>query len=173
METAIVVAIPEAAPVIDVIRRAHTSAGADGIPAHVTLLYPFMDSELLTPAHVESAALAIELFAPFDVSLAQLRYFDGSRSTLYLAPASAEPFGGMMAALAAAFPEYAPYSGAYSETIPHVTVAEGDREQLRVFEREVAPGLPIAAHVAEARLFQRDPSGRWRPRERLPLAGTT
>lgn len=171
METAIVVAIPEAAPVIDAIRCAHTTGGADGIPAHVTLLYPFMDSELLTPAHVESAAAAIERFAPFDVSLAEFRYFDASPSILYLAPAPAEPFARMTAALAAAFPEYPPYGGIYAETIPHLTVAEGGAEQLRMFERELASGVPIDARVAEARIFQRDAAERWQPRERLPLAG--
>jgi len=169
VETALIVAIPEAAPVIDAIRRVHTTAGADGIPAHVTLLYPFIDSELLTLAHIESAAAAIERFVPFDVSLAEFGYFDASPSILYLAPAPAEPFVRMTAALAAAFPEYPPYGGEHSETIPHVTVAEGDREQLRVFEREIAPGLPIEAHVAEARLFQRDAADRWQPRERLLL----
>jgi 2'-5' RNA ligase len=171
METAIVVAIPELAPVIDVIRCVHTTAGADGIPAHVTLLYPFLDSDLVTPALVERAAAAIDRFAPFDVSLADFRYFDGSPSILYLAPAPAQPFVEMTAALAAAFPEYPPYGGVHSEVIPHVTVAEGDREQLRAFERELAPGLPIDARVDEARLFQRDAADRWQPRERLPLAG--
>ena len=171
METAIVVAIPELAPVVDVIRCVHTTAGADGLPAHVTLLYPFMDSDLLTPALVERAAAAIERFVPFDVSFADFRYFDGSPSILYLAPAPAEPFVEMTAALAVAFPEYPPYGGVHSEVTPHVTVAAGEREQLRAFERELSQGLPVDARVDEARLFRRDAAGRWQPRERLRLAG--
>ena len=169
METAIIVETPEAAPAIDHIRCVHTKAGVEGAPAHATLLIPFVDSDALTPADLAEAAAVLERFPCFDVSLAELRYFEGSPGVLYLAPIPAEPFVAMTAALMAAFPAYPPYGGIHEETIPHVTVAVGEREQLQVFEREVAPSLPISVRVSEAWIHQRGPDGRWGRRERLPL----
>ena len=43
-ETAIVVLVPEAEPLVGEHRRRHTAEGARGMGAHVTLLYPFRDT---------------------------------------------------------------------------------------------------------------------------------
>jgi hypothetical protein len=51
-KTAVVVRVPEAEPVIGRHRRAHTPSGADGMPAHVTVLVPFADSALLVAGMV-------------------------------------------------------------------------------------------------------------------------
>jgi 2'-5' RNA ligase len=169
VETAIIVEAPEAASAIDHIRRAHTAAGAEGAPAHATLLIPFVDSEHLTPADIETAAAALARFPRFDASLTELRYFEGSPVVLYLAPVPADPFVDMTAALAAAFPAYPPYGGVHDATVPHVTVAVGERAELQLFERQVGPRLPISFQVSEAWLFQRGGDRRWQPRERLPL----
>lgn len=170
-ETAIVVAVPEAAPAIDSIRRVHTSGGLDGIPAHVTLLYPFMARELLSEAVVDKAGNALAPFPPFDVSLAELRWFDASPAVLYLAPVPAEPFVRMVGALAETFPDYPPYGGAHAGVIPHLTVAEGEPRELAAFERQVAGRLPITARVAEAGLYRRDARGHWQLFTRLPFEG--
>lgn len=170
-ETAIIVALPEAAAAVDEIRIVHTTGGADGIPAHVTLLFPFMEAERVTPAVVEDAERAIAGFAPFAVSFGELRRFDGPPAVLYLAPVPAEPFSLLTAALVSAFPAYPPYGGAHAEVVPHLTVAEGEARELDAFEQAVAPRLPIAAHVAAAGLYRRDAAGRWQPFARLPLEG--
>jgi 2'-5' RNA ligase superfamily len=171
METAVIVAIPEAAPAIDDVRLVHTTAGADGVPAHVTILYPFIDSDQLTDADIGIVAAIAASFEPFVLVLAELRWFDGSPNVLYLAPDPAGPFVAMTSAVADAFPDYPPYGGGHDEPIPHLTVAEGDRTTLAELERDVAPRLPVTASVSEAALFQRNPAGRWQLRERFPLAG--
>ena len=170
METAIVVPLPELAPAVDGIRRLHTRAGAEGMPPHVTLLIPFVDSEELRPEVVERAANAIAGFPAFVTTLAELRYFDDQDAVLYLAPEPAETFCSLIAALTNAFPDYPPYRGAHPEPVPHVTVAVGDRTFLRTLEDEVAPRLPVATFVDHAVLLARDTHARWRPQERLPLA---
>ena len=48
-ETAIVVLVPEAEPLVGAFRRNHTAEGAHGMGAHVTLLYPFGDRPCSTP----------------------------------------------------------------------------------------------------------------------------
>ena len=58
-ESALVLAVPEAEAAVGALRAAHDPSAADGMPAHITLLYPFRD-----PARVDAALLA-ELAAFF------------------------------------------------------------------------------------------------------------
>jgi 2'-5' RNA ligase len=170
METAIAVPLPELAPEIDDIRLKHTKAGAEGVPAHVTLLVPFADSESLSTGDVATAVTVVGRFQSFDVRFEKFGYFDADEAVLYLAPEPSEPFVQIIEALVEAFPAYPPYGGVYPEHIPHVTVAEGERADLELFERQVALRLPLGTRVEVAWLFQRDPDERWHPREALPLA---
>ena len=169
METAIAVPLRELGPAIDHLRLKHTKAGAEGVPAHVTLLIPFADSESLSSGDVASAATIIGRFRAFDVRFEMLRYFDEEEAVLYLAPEPPEPFVRMIEALVEAFPAYPPYGGVHSEHVPHVTIAEGERATLALLEREVASQLPLVARVEAAWLFQRDADERWHAREAFPL----
>jgi 2'-5' RNA ligase len=169
METAIAMPFPEVGAVIDDLRLKHTKAGAEFIPAHITLLAPFADSESLSRRDLDLVATIIDRFRAFDVRLATFRYFDAEDAVLYLAPEPSDPFVRMIDALVEAFPAYPPYGGAHQEHVPHVTVAQGDRATLEPLEREIAPRLPLVARAETAWLFQRDADERWYPRERLPL----
>ena len=168
-ETAILVPIPEAAALVDRHRLRLTRAGADGIPPHVTLLYPFTDSALLTEERTREAARIVGSVPEFDVSLASSRRFDVDPPILHLAPEPAAPFAGLTRALVTAFPEHQPYDGRYPELVPHLTVAIADAEVLAPVEAELGRGLPIEARVTEAWLMRRDEDDRWRMLQRLEL----
>ena len=170
METAIAIPLPELGPAIDDIRREHTNAGAEGVPAHVTLLVPFADSESLSPGDIATAATIVGRFPAFDVAFETFRYFDADEAVLYLAPEPSEPFVRIIEALVEAFPAYPPYGGVYSDHVPHVTVAVGERANLERFERQLASRLPLVARVEAAWLFQRDAEERWHARDAFPLA---
>ena len=43
MRTALVIAVPEAEPVVGRLRSLYDEADTTGVPAHVTLLFPFGD----------------------------------------------------------------------------------------------------------------------------------
>ncbi len=146
-----------------------TRAGAEGIPPHVTLLYPFTDSALLTAARVLAVAEIVGAARAFDVSLASMGGFDVDPPILYLAPEPAAPFAALTQALVSAFPEHQPYDGHFPELVPHLTVAIADAATLASVAAEIGPALPIEARVEEAWLMQRDEDGRWRLRERLGL----
>jgi 2'-5' RNA ligase len=120
LESALVVLAPEAEPLVNAYRAAHDPAAALGVPAHVTVLYPF-HPPALAPAAVARLAAVFAEFAPFAYTLAELRRFPG---VLYLAPEPAEPFRALTQRVAAAFPEYPPYGGRYSEIIPHLSLAQ-------------------------------------------------
>src|SRR4029077_3416402 len=63
--TAIVVPFHAADAVVGAHRRALTGDGADGMPAHVTLIYPFVDAEHLSATDVGGLHAVLDAFAPF------------------------------------------------------------------------------------------------------------
>ena len=168
-ETAIVITVPEAEPVVGGLCRAHTKAGREGMPPHVTLLIPFADSDALPLAEVRDV---LEAFAPFDFALTESRRFEPpSGPILWLAPDPATPFVELTEALVRAFPDYPPYGGAFDQIVPHLSVAATRDSRLpQRIERELAPALPIAATADAATIVTRR-NGRWEPHSTVPFAG--
>jgi hypothetical protein len=170
LRSALIVAVAEAGPVVDGWReRAANAKPSSGVPAHVTLLFPFVpaaeiDGVLLTELHA-----LFGRFAVFAFGLRELRRFP---SVLYLAPDPPEPFAHMTEALVASYPDYAPYGGIFDSIVPHVTVAEGVPELLDEAERDIRETLPIVAVADEVTLLEEvEPDlARWRTRARIPLA---
>src|SRR6478736_2087074 len=107
-ETAIVVLVPEAEPLVGEHRRRHTVEGAHGMGAHVTLLYPFADSLLLDLDRLAKTSDALAGFESFDFDFATTIRFPENQRVLCLRPAPGEPFRAMTATLVAAFPEHQP-----------------------------------------------------------------
>jgi len=155
VRTALVIPIPEAEPQIGALRLAHDPVAAEGVPAHVTVLFPFAQ-----PADVDEAA--IEAFVAqhraFDFQLVAVRYFDDTIT--YLAPEPSAPFVALTRAAWARWPEFPPYGGAHRDIIPHVTVAH-ERLALDLT-------LPIACRAREVFLLE-EGDVRWRLRRAFPL----
>jgi len=164
-ETVIVVPVLNAEPLVGAFRRLHTEDGAEGMPAHVTLLAPFVDS-----GRLDVGALRAEIarFPPFELTLGRLDRFDGPQEVLYAVPDPAEPFVHMTEALSARF-GVLPYEGAHDEIVPHLTIAiSADAVVLERIEAELAPSLPLAAVVGCVDVWTHAP-GRWTLTDRLPL----
>ena len=168
-ETALLVPVLEARSIVDPHRLRLTRAGADGIPPHVTLLYPFTDTERLRAERVQEVARIVGAVRAFDVTLGSTGRFDVDPPILYLVPDPAAPFAALTRALVTAFPEHQPYAGRYPELVPHLTVAIADAAALEPVAAELDPALPIVARVEEAWLMEREASGRWRLRRRFEL----
>ena len=173
LESALVVLAPEAEALVRPFRERFDPSAAIGVPAHVTLLYPFMPPEELEAGVMDELARLLGGFAPFDYALAEARRFAGG--VLYLAPEPAAPFKALIAALAAAFPAYPPYGGVFAEVVPHLTVAQvADEAKLEAiavdFGRAAAGRLPIRAQAGEAALID-NRAGRWAVSGVLRLGG--
>jgi hypothetical protein len=157
--TALIVPVPEADPHIAGLRVAHDSSAALGVPAHVTILFPFFDV-----GDVDEAAVAdlISGFPAFDFELDRVdRFPDG---TTWLHPSPSLPFVDLTAAVWQRWPERPPYEGLHDEVIPHLTIGETPID--------VQLELPIAARARQVTLIEEDePSGRWTARLHLPLLG--
>jgi 2'-5' RNA ligase len=106
------------------LRRMWLADAAAGVPAHLTLLYPFIEpGRLQADVRALLQGVASE-FAPFDYRLVGPALFP---DTAYVAVDPAARFVELQAALARAFPEY-PIYGPQSTFafVPHVSVAEGE-----------------------------------------------
>ena len=171
-QTAIVVPLPEADAQLRPFRLAHTQSGPRGVPAHVTLLFPFADTAVLSDEHTRRVAELVAAVPAFDVRLGEVGYLPGAPRVLYLRPEPDEPFRELTLALAAAFPEHPPYEGAYDDPVPHATVAIAPEDVLVEVERAVVPLLPLRASVRRATLIALDEAtDRWTVRERFPFSG--
>jgi 2'-5' RNA ligase len=170
-ETGLVVPVPAATPAVAPWRERLDRTAVHGVPAHITVLYPFLPPSQLGPDVTRQLA---ELFAatpPFDFALRRVGWFDDD--VVYLAPEPAEPFVALTRLVAHAFPEYPPYEGAYDQVTPHLTVGAGPLAELRRAADAVQGSLPIAARAGDVWLMvgTAAPAGRWRVRARFPLGG--
>lgn len=120
-----------------------------GIPAHLTLLYPFMP-----PGLIDAQILAElqELFASHHSINSSLKLGWFGREVLLLEPEDPEPFVSLTKALVARWPEYPHYNGEYDEIVPHVTIANGSEPDLVTFVDQIQASLPLVVSFTEASL---------------------
>jgi 2'-5' RNA ligase len=156
---------------LEAIRRDHVDNTRLGVPAHVTVLFPFVPSPSMTPHDVARAAAAIGRIEAFDVDFREARTFDASptkEGVVWLAPEPAAPFIAMTEAIVAAFPDYRPYDGLHDTVIPHLTLANVDVDLPMLIEA-TRPELPFSRRVASAAVLVEDVARRWRIAHELPL----
>jgi len=158
LASGIILPIPDAEAVVGHLRERHDPQTRYGVPAHMTLLYPFAHPSIVG----ETLGAIRELFCSirgFDFSLVEVRRFPAAA---YLHPEPSSPFVQLTATLAQRWPEFPPYGGAFSSVIPHLTIADqAASDVLDTVERDVASHLPIRCRAAEASLMCSDEHGFW------------
>jgi 2'-5' RNA ligase len=170
LESALVVLIPESESLVGDFRARYDPAAGWGVPAHITLLYPFQPPESFTPELFSRLQNLFAGFPAFAVAFTEMRRFP---EVLYLAPAPATPFQQLSAAIVNRFPDTPPYGGQFPEVIPHLTIAQlADPARLQSvgadFERAAQGRLPIQAQVSEVALLD-NTSGLWQTRRKFGL----
>jgi len=168
-ESGLVVLAPPAEPLVKPYRDKHDPAAALGVPAHLTVLYPFHPPSLPPALSARLAALFAEL-EPFDYALTELRRFPG---VLYLAPRPEAPFRLLTRRVAAAFPDFPPYGGRFDDIIPHLTLAQQDDpgrlDQVAAhFLAACGPRLPLRLRAESVALLDNE-RGAWRVCATFPL----
>jgi 2'-5' RNA ligase len=152
-------------PGLERLRGASDRSAALGVPAHVTILYPFLPRrELTTAVRGELASIAREIQA-FDVRFATVARWPG---VVYLEPDPRAPFSAMIDRVVARWPEHQPYDGAIDEVIPHLTIAERDGPIDDVLAA-VPSFLPFVAQTKGLEVLAETDERRWRSRWRLPF----
>ena len=178
-QTAVVVPVPAAEPVVAAHRQRLDLSAEWGVPAHVTVLYPFVPPGDVQ-ASLAALAAAVRLVPAFDCTFATTGWF--ARDVLWLAPDPAEPFRRLTRAVWSAFPDHPPYAGQHDGSAPHLTVGEravGEQrglgtDALTRAEADVLGGLPVQQRVDHALLLAGAPEpGSWRTLHRFPLGAAT
>jgi 2'-5' RNA ligase len=158
--TALVVPVLEAEAVVGALRLRYDRSAARGVPAHITILFPFLSDEELDEAALEGTFAS---HRAFDFELARVDHFGDD--VTYLAPVPDTPFRALTEAVWRRWPSHPPYGGDHLDPVPHLTVAE---TKLEVPDVEAV--LPIAARAREVLLLvETEPDGGWVVLRRYPL----
>lgn len=99
--SAFVVTVPAAESLVGTLRDRFDASAKLGVPAHITVLFPFMPPEDITPDILDQAQAALSAVPSFGFSLANMGRFP---TTAYLSPTPAEPFIALTVALTKCFP---------------------------------------------------------------------
>lgn len=165
-ETALVVEVPSAEPLVRGLRERYDPSAAYGMPAHVTVLYPFLPRERLDDGVLRALRDLFAARRPFEVVFGGLGRFPG---VLYLAPEPDGPLRELTEAVMACRPEAPPYGGRFGDIVPHLTVAEGlDGEAAAGLAADLAAGLPVTTFAGGVTLRVFDGEG-WRAEGFFPL----
>ena len=135
---------------------------AVGVPAHVTLLYPFMPPQQVSAAVLAQVVSIASYFAAFPFALDRIQRWP---DVVCLLPEPAEPFRRLIVALAVAFPDYPPYGGAHGldDIVPHVTIAHTRRaDDLDALEQLLPAHLPVNGRCLEVSLITHHPGVDWK-----------
>ena len=169
-ETALLVPVAAAEPFVRKHRHATDPVAPLGVPAHITVLYPFVPPDDVDQSVCDGITEVLSGVEEFDFALTGVNQFpDG---VLYLTPEPTEPFVSITQALAAAWPEYPPYHGAYDTVIPHLSVAMANGSSAAKLEATLNGGLPLATRADVVWLMEGQPDARWAIRAVFPLSAS-
>jgi 2'-5' RNA ligase superfamily len=173
--SALLLPVPAAEAAVGAHRDRLDASTRDGVPAHITVLYPF-----LPPAEIGPGVLAelLGLFAGvprFFFALDRVQWF--GESVVWLGPSDESPFRALTELAATAYPACPPYGGAHPDTVPHLTIGHlGGLAALRAAAEAIRPLLPIASEAAGVTLMTgprpgrpSGPPGQWRSVASFPL----
>jgi 2'-5' RNA ligase len=174
MASALVVLVPEAEALVEAFRAKYDPSAAVGMPAHITLLFPFLHPDEIDLGVQDELRACFAGFPRFHFSLTATGHFEPG--VLYLVPEPDAPFREITRAIWDRYPQTPPYGGKFAETVPHLTVAQTDgRQQLdpiaEAFASACADKPPVQSTANEVALMD-NRSGRWQVRSKLALANS-
>lgn len=150
------------------LRRRWVGNAADGVPAHMTLLHPFIEPEGLGPSVRRRLRDVAANHRPFDYRQARQAEWPDA---IYVAVEPVGPFVRLHRDLQLAFPDW-PIYGAVAdfEFEPHITVADRvGKLEPGVRDDPAWRSLPQPARVKAIDVVATRPDGRWRLVWRIPL----
>jgi hypothetical protein len=169
-ESGLLVEIPQAEPAVGRFRDRLDSSAGLGVPAHITVLYPF-----IPPAGLDAAVLGQleRLFAAvprFAFRLDRTSWLGDE--LVCLMPSDPGPFRTLTQRVVEAFPAYPPYGGQFEGIIPHLTIGDSPpADDLRAAEESIRPLLPVTGEVTAVSLItQQFAGGQFSRAATFPLA---
>jgi 2'-5' RNA ligase len=136
------------------------------IPLSLTLLYPWIQAEMVTEADVERLRAFFASRPPLEFELTRVAEFTGK--VVYAVPEPDDELRATMRALWALYPEYPPYGEPGSDPPPHCTLGRLEGNYAVTLEQvgvRVEPLLPVSCAVEAATLMEEYEIDRCRVRE--------
>ncbi|WP_369778536.1 2'-5' RNA ligase family protein [Streptomyces sp. R33] len=167
-QTGLLVKVPEAEPAVRAWRERLDPSALAGVPAHVTVLFPFLDEHLIDATVHAALAETLGSHRAFDVRFAESRRFP---AVLYLAPEPDTQLRLLTRAITDRWPQAQPYGGRFADVVPHLTVAQRQEpEVLAEIEADLARSLPLTTRISSVDLMVHDGVA-WRDRASFALRG--
>lgn len=170
------VVIPESEPVVAHLRDRHDPVASLGVPAHVTVLYPFIPRRQIDDdvrGALASLFGGLPAFAYRFASVGRL-----GPATIVMYPEPAKSFTRLTERVHRRWPAHPPYGGQFDVVIPHLTV--GDHLGVdAALEVEVAAREsldrhgPVTGQATIVSLIVADDDWRWSTHSEYPLAIAT
>jgi 2'-5' RNA ligase len=173
-ESAIDIGLPELAELVDHWRMPTVPVASQGVPPHITLLYPWRPAPL-HPEDLHDVAAAVAGVAPFTLTFQQVGHFPGA---LFLSPEPEGVLRNLTRRLVRAFPETPPYGGQFgADPTPHLTIALAETEaELNRLETEIRaclePRFPLQVPVHALSLEEEGTDGTWQIWATIELSGS-
>lgn len=169
-QSAILIPVPQADSVVGRWRFQHDPVAAAGVPAHITLVVPWVPPGEIDDKKLEELDDELAGVEAFDFSLARIGWF--GRRVLWVAPEPAALFLQLTERLSERF-STPPWEDEFDEVVPHLTVAHAsDGVELVPIAADVATKLPLHCRAEEVWVMVGDGT-RWERRHRVPLVGAT
>jgi 2'-5' RNA ligase len=155
-------------PGLERLRRRRVGNAAVGVPAHMTLLHPFIEPEGLRASVRRRLREVAASHASFDYRQTRMAEWPDA---IFVAVDPIAPFVRVHLDLQAAFPDWPIYgAGAGFEFEPHITIADRQGKlEPGVREHPAWRALPRAARSESIDVIATRPDGRWRLVWRIPL----
>lgn len=166
VQSAVLIPVPQADAVVGRWRYEHDPVAAAGVPAHVTLVVPWLPPDEIEQADLAELEEELADVRAFDFTLSRIDWF--GRRVLWVAPEPAEPFLKLTHRLAERF-HTPPWEDEFDEVIPHLTVAHAsDGVELVPVAADVATRLPLDCRAEEVWVMVGG-GARWELRHRISL----
>ena len=155
MQSALIIEVPEAEPAVRRHRERLDANALLGIPAHITVLAPFMPADMIDLSQLG------RLFADVSRFRFVLDHTDWfGEQVLWLGPRDPAPFRALTDRVYQAYLAFPPFEGRHDVVVPHLTVGHGHPlDELRDAEAAVRPYLPIEASVDAVTLVTEQSTG--------------
>lgn len=168
LESGLIIPVPESEPIVGEHRFRLDLSAQWGVPAHVTVLYPWMPpGEINEATHARLAELFAEV-ASFDFALGEIRWF--RTDVVYAAPVPDTPFRELTRLVVDTWPQFLPYGGEHGEPTPHLTIGDhGTATELAEASAAVARHLPLACAAREVWLMTGSAESGWARQAVYPM----
>ena len=165
-QSAVLIPVPNADSVVGRWRHEYDPVARAGVPAHITLIVPWLPPDEITRADLDELDEEFSDVKAFEFDLTHVDWF--GRRVLWVAPEPAATFRDLTHRLAARF-STPPWDDEFDEVVPHLTVAHAsDGVELVPVAADVAGRLPLHCRAEEVWVMVGD-GQRWTLRHQLRL----